>query len=150
MRCYFERRLPDVPPAEVGVRIEETLKFLNIAVYCEGGIPVTKEIDDVWHYWILETREYQALCGLLQGRRFIHHSSNAYAECGREDSDALRNDLEQDVAMLADYVLNYGPFEADRVRYWRLAAHLVDGGMSVEDLNMWLTGRAVPQESRVG
>jgi hypothetical protein len=140
MRCYFERKLPDVPPAEVGTRIEETLKFLNMAAYCEGGIPVSGEIDDIWHYWILQTREYAQLCSLLHGRRFIHHSSNIYAECWGEDSDALKGDLDRDVAMLANYVRNYGPFTRDRVKYWRLAAHLVeDRGMSIEDLNSWLS-----------
>lgn len=42
--------------------------------------------------------------------------------------------------MLATYVTNYGPFEANRVKYWLLAAHLVQGyGWSVQQLNDWLT-----------
>lgn len=41
--------------------------------------------------------------------------------------------------MLATYVLNYGPFRKDRIKYWRLAAHLVDKcGWSVRQLNGWL------------
>jgi hypothetical protein len=147
MRCYFEKKLPDVSAAEIGVRIEETLKFLNTAAYCHGNIPVSQEIDDIWHYWILETKEYDKLCASLQGGTFIHHSSNVYAECRSDGSTVPKNDLEQDVAMLGNYVLNYGPFERDRIKYWLLAAHLVDScGMSVDQLNEWLTSRTVAGE----
>jgi hypothetical protein len=140
MRCYFERKVPDVSSVEVGVRIEETLKFLNMATYCDGSIPVSKEIDDIWHLWILETKEYAKLCTSLQGGAFLHHSSNVYAECGGDGAKAPTNDLEQDVAALGNYVLNYGPFEAKRIRYWLLAAHLVDNcGLTVRELNDWLT-----------
>ena len=41
MQWYFKRKLPDVPPTEVGIRIEEALKFLNMATYCHGNIPVS-------------------------------------------------------------------------------------------------------------
>jgi hypothetical protein len=142
MKYYFEKKLPDVPAAELDVRIEETLKFLNMATYCDGSIPVSQEIDDIWHYWILETKEYDRLCASLQGRRFIHHSSTAYAEARDDGSERHKNSLEQEVAMLASYVLNYGPFEEGRIRYWLLASHLVDTcGLSVDQLNQWLTLR---------
>ena len=140
MRCYFERKLPDIPQRVVGMRVEETLKFLNMALYCRGNIPVSQEIDDIWHLWILETREYQQLCSRTHGGRFIHHSSNVYAQCAGGDSDLPTNAVEQDVAVLGNYVLNYGPFEADRVNYWLLAKHLVDTcEWSVSRLNQWLT-----------
>ena len=145
MRRYFEKKLPEISPREVGVRVEETLKFLNIAAYCHGSIPVSQEIDDIWHLWILETREYQKLCASLQGGRFIHHSSNVYAACDDLAGELPMNELDDDVAVLGNYVLNYGRFESDRVKYWLLANHLVAAcGWSVERLNEWLTaGTAV-------
>jgi hypothetical protein len=150
MKCYFEKKLPEVPAAEIDARIEEAVKFLNMAVYCEGNIPVSKEIDEIWHYWILETKEYAKLCAALQGRKFIHHSSNVYAECNRVVSEALDNDLGQGVAMLANYVLNYGPFQPDRVKYWLLATHLVeDCGMTIDHLNAWLTSGLVVGHPRL-
>jgi hypothetical protein len=139
MKQYFLKKLSPLPTSEVCIRIEETLKFLNIAVYCNGNIPVSKEIDDVWHYWILQTREYSKLCSVLQGRKFLHHSSNDYLKHSDKKVGSKGN-LTRNIAMLATYVLNYGPFERKRVRYWPLAAHLVEeSGWTIEQLNRWLT-----------
>jgi hypothetical protein len=122
------------------VRIEEALKFLNMAVYCQGNIPVSREIDDIWHSWILETKEYSALCDSLQGRRYIHHCSNTYLECAESGAELPVTTLENKIAMLGNYVLNYGPFEADRINYWPFAAYLVrELGMTVDGLNEWLS-----------
>jgi hypothetical protein len=73
----------------------------------------------------------------------LHHSSNDYLEYFDKDIFAHGNDLVQDVAMLATYVLNYGPFQKDRIKYWRLAAYIVDkSGWSVRQLNGWLASSA--------
>lgn len=80
MRHYFEAKLSPLSPREVRVRVEEALKFLNMAAYCHSSIPVSKDIDEIWHLWILETQEYRKLCRILQGGGFLHHRSNAYAE----------------------------------------------------------------------
>jgi len=137
MRHYFRKKLPEVSPREVQMRIEECLKFLNMATHLNGNIPITQEIDDIWHYWILETEDYQRLCRKLTGRRFIHHRSNDYAESLKDG--IKKNPLEWEVAALAAYVANYGPFKPERVRYWRLADHLVSKrGWSVQQLNDWL------------
>lgn len=143
MLHYFGKKLPDLAPAELEARVEETLKFLAIARFCSGPIPVTREIDDVWHYWILQTEEYQRLCAALPGGEFIHHSSNDYLEYA--DSEiAARDNVANDVKALADYVRNFGPFQESRVRYWAYASHLLRRlGWSVDDLNDWLASAAV-------
>ena len=57
---------------------------------------------------------------------------------GGEDGDAWPA---HQVAALAAYVANYGDLEADRVRYWRFAASLIDErGMSLDRVNAWLRG----------
>jgi hypothetical protein len=143
MLHYFETKLAPLPPQEVSTRIEEALKFLNMATYFHGSIPVTKEIDDVWHYWILETREYSRLCSKLQGQEFIHHSSNVYLNYSAEQHRPAANDLEEEAAMLCSYVLNYGPFETDRVKYWVLAAYLIEKcRWTIGQLNDWLLSAA--------
>jgi hypothetical protein len=142
MEFYFERKLASLRPDEVRVRIEEALKFLNMACHCNGDIPVSTEIDEVWHYWILETVEYQALCSKLQSNSFLHHSSNDYAlfnDPGAKDRKIERN---MGVAILASYVMNYGPFTADRVKYWPFAARLMEIlGWDLGQLNEWLQSK---------
>ena len=135
---YFQRKLPDLDESELGVRIGETLKFLFIADECAGSIPVSREIDDVWHLWILQTQEYASLCTSLPTGEFIHHCSNdylAYFNPAVGTDEGMYND----VHMLATYVANFGPFTAQVVRYWRLAAHLTERlGWTIEELNDWL------------
>jgi len=139
MKYYFDKKLAPLSSAEVDVRIEEALKYLNMAVYCNGDIPFSKEIDDVWHYWILETAEYQKLCAKLHGRTFLHHSSNDYAEYFDADAKNRKIDLEFGISILSSYVRNYGSFEPDRVKYWPLASHLMERlGWDLDQLNDWL------------
>ena len=86
---------------------------------------MSRDIDNVWHYWILQTQEYQRLCEGLNGGKLIHHSSNDYI--GYFDKDVGTHEtLSIDVKMLAAYVENFGLFEADRVHYWLLADHLLE------------------------
>jgi hypothetical protein len=99
---------------------------------------VSRDIDAIWHAWILQTREYSTLCERLPARSFIHHSSNDYLRYF-DPSVGEQNDLMPDVKMLALYVANFGPFEASRTKHWLLASHLMERrGWSVEQLNDWL------------
>lgn len=136
---YLRAKLPDVCQEELDARIEETLRFLYLSSECKGDIPVTREIDDLWHLLILQTAEYERLCRRLPGGQFIHHCSNqflAYFGEGRSGEGSLRNE----VRMHALYVQNFGKFDSDRIRYWRLAAYLVqEVGWTTEELNDWLT-----------
>jgi len=153
MQHYFERKLADLPPCDVAARIEELLKFLNLTHHSHGPIPVSEEIDDVWHLWVMQTREYVQLCRALQGGKFIHHSSNEYEEYADPEVKVRPMDLQRTVTMLRAYVVNYGPFAADRVRYWPLASRLIEHmGWTVARLNDWLSAptpaspRAVDRE----
>jgi hypothetical protein len=76
MKCYFEKKLPGVSSAEIDVRVEETLKFPDIATYCHSNIPASGEIDDIWHYWILETRNTISFA-----RRFRGESYTSFFKC---------------------------------------------------------------------
>lgn len=149
MQFYFERKLAPLPAYQVQVRIEEALKFLNMAYDCNGDIPVSKEIDDVWHLWILETAEYDLLCSRLPHGAFLHHSSNDYALYTDPGAKQRKIARSQGVAILASYVMNYGPFASDRVKYWPFAARMMELlGWPLAQLNGWL---AVPasRETRV-
>jgi hypothetical protein len=148
MAYYFERKLAPLPKAEVEVRIEELLKYLNLAAYSHGGIPFNEEIDDVWHLWIMQTKQYMQLCMALQGGKFIHHSSNDYEEYTDKELKQRPIDLQRAVALLRAYVVNYGPFEADRVRYWTVADRVMKAlGWTVDRLNAWLVSAAAETRS---
>jgi len=138
MLQYFRKKLPEVAEDELLVRIEEALKFLAIVQCCTSPIPVVKEIDEIWHFWILQTQEYEQLCQALPGGKFIHHSSNAYLEFFDPNIGTVLN-LQADVEMLATYVANFGSFTARRAKYWHLAAYLIEKRRSVDYLNDWLT-----------
>src|ERR1700722_16324531 len=136
---YFRQKLAGLPETELVARLEESLKFLAISRFFVGPIPVSRDIDAVWHYWILQTQEYQRLCEILNEGKFIHHSSNDYIAYFDKDI-GTHDTLSLDVKMLALYVENFGPFEADRLRYWLLAAHLSEKrGWTVRKVNEWLT-----------
>ena len=138
MLYYFTCKFPDLTSDELRARIEETLKFLFISHECSGAIPVSKEIDEVWHAWILQTHEYNELCERLPAKSYIHHSSNDYLRYF-DPSVGESGNLIDDVKMLALYVANFGSFDFSRTKYWLLAHHLVERrGWSVEQLNDWL------------
>jgi hypothetical protein len=138
MHYYFAHKFSSLTNDELRVRIEETLKFLFISHECTGPIPVSKEIDEICHAWILQTREYAALCERLPAQSFIHHSSNDYL--GYFDSAVGEvSKLTEEVKMLALYAANFGGFDSGRTKYWLLANHLVHRrGWSVAQLNDWL------------
>jgi hypothetical protein len=139
MKHYFDRKLAPLARREVDIRIEEVLKYLNMAYHCSGDIPVSKEIDDVWHYWILETQEYEKLCDKLHGGTFLHHTSSDYATYLDQDAKNRKINLRLGIAILRSYVMNYGPFEADRIRYWPLAERLMERlHWNLAELNAWL------------
>jgi hypothetical protein len=159
MLHYFRCKFASLSDDELALRIEETLRFLFISHECTGAIPVSKEIDEIWHAWILQTQEYIELCERLPTGRYIHHSANDYLSY----FDPLvgeHEDLEQEVKMLALYVANFGPFDEGRGTHWLLARHLLQRcGWSVSELNGWLSEAGslarrprtvdAPEESRV-
>jgi hypothetical protein len=136
MEHYFQKKLAPLPPEEVELRIDELLKFLNLAVHKDGPTPVSREIDDVWHYWVLQTVEYASLCSKLPGGLFVNHSSNDYEEFVVLDVKTKAPDPLAMMSFLGAYVKNFGPFEADRVTHWPFATRLMDLlGWSLDELN---------------
>ena len=140
MHYYFHRKLAHLEAKEINIRIEELLKYLNMATFCNGDIPFSKDIDEVWHYWIMETVEYEVLCKKLTGEGFFHHSSNDYAEYFNPEVKQQKPDFNRGLEILVAYVLNYGEFEEDRVQHWPLAQRIMElRNWNTQQLNKWLT-----------
>lgn len=149
IRHYLHKKLAHVSPAQVDIRTEELLKFLNMSHHCSGDIPFNHEVDEIWHLWILETQEYFALCQKLRGapNSYIHHCSNDYLEFFTTGVKPPEPDLDRLFNILLSYVYNYGPFEAERIIYWPLALDIQrNSHLSLDEFNQWLQ-RVVREQS---
>ncbi|MFJ6656563.1 hypothetical protein ACIQNG_09390 [Streptomyces sp. NPDC091377] len=113
---------------DVERQITECLRYLYlISAHREAlsglFLPVEQHIDEIWHYLILQTREYRELCEeRLPGRFFIHHRSIAYEdyqqEPGRERS------IEEALRWIPLYCREFGPFDAGALPHWTIVRFL--------------------------
>ncbi|MFI0976043.1 hypothetical protein ACH4SP_03330 [Streptomyces sp. NPDC021093] len=136
---YFAAK-PGAPAASVVThQVRECLRYLYLVSRHPdwlGGLflPVEQDIDEIWHYLILQTREYRELCEQrLPGGHFIHHRSISYdayqADPGRERAadEALR--------WIPLYTAAFGPFDADALPHWTVVRFLHDElGLSLAEI----------------
>ena len=133
---YLKDKTGIASEAELKIRIEECLKFLSLIQLCRGDIPVSSEIDDIWHLLILETWEYQDLCQKLPGGRLIHHQSKVLRRHERnhdgnyEGNDEGKVGNEGDtpsrrLSWLVSYYANFGEFTPQTLAYWPIASELL-------------------------
>ena len=65
-----------IPAGLINEAVEEFKKFLTVILHADGPVGmVSPEVDEVWHTFILFTRDYQDFCRDVFGR-YIHHSPN--------------------------------------------------------------------------
>lgn len=122
---YFDDKSA-APREFVERQVTECLRYLYLVSRHHdrlGGLflPVEQDIDEIWHYLILQTREYRALCEeRLPGQFFIEHRSIAYEdyqqEPGREQA------LEEALRWIPLYCQEFGPFDEGRCRTGRSCA----------------------------
>lgn len=124
---------------EADHRVVECLRFLYlISAFPEAlsglFLPVEQSIDDVWHFLILQTREYRELCEKrLPGRFFIEHRSVPYAEYQKAPS---REELaEQALRWIPLYCGTFGPFDEHGARHWTMVRFLREQmGLSLDQI----------------
>jgi len=117
MKKQLNTVFSDLNQDEIEMRTLEFLKFIYIQSIKDAGfIPVTDEIDQIWHEYILQTREYQYLCGDLPGDKFVHHQTITLAEYSKNQS---RMDL---IKAMLDWIPHYyfyfGAFTEQTGQYW--------------------------------
>ncbi|WP_407285588.1 hypothetical protein [Streptomyces sp. BP-8] len=125
---HFTAKDPELSPEFVTRQVTECLRYLYLVSRHRdrlGGLflPVEQEIDEIWHYLILQTREYRALCEeRLPGRFFIEHRSIAYEdyqqEPGREQA------LEEALRWIPLYCREFGPFDEGALPHWTIVRFL--------------------------
>lgn len=135
---YFMRRT-GAPRARIEYQVVECLRYLYlISRYPKqlGGLflPVEQEIDEIWHYLILQTRPYRELCEeRLPGGFFIEHRSLAFSLYQQEPS---RTELiEEALRWLPLYHSTFGPFDENALPHWTMVRFLHDQlGLSLSDI----------------
>jgi hypothetical protein len=123
MDQHLKRKFSHWSPRKLEVATLEFLKFFVMASKLRGYfIPLNEDADAVWHAFILETREYLALCKTISPDFFLHHSGILL-----HDYAATRHGhklYEQDLTYLATYVSNFGHFDEEAIEYWPVAMHI--------------------------
>lgn len=127
-------------PGYVEHQVIECLKYLYlISRYPErlAGLflPVEQAIDEVWHYLILQTREYRELCEeRLPGRFFIHHRSLPYEDY-QQGQPSREKALGEALRWLPLYREEFGPFDKDALPHWTMVRFLNEHvGLSLDDI----------------
>ncbi|MFE3665180.1 hypothetical protein ACFXOR_19765 [Streptomyces sp. NPDC059164] len=125
---HFRDKAPQAPPGFVERQVTECLRYLYLVSRHRDRLsglflPVEQDIDEIWHYLILQTREYRALCEeRLPGRFFIDHRSIAYEnyqeEPGREKA------LEEALRWIPLYCREFGPFDEGALPHWTMVRFL--------------------------
>nr|QKW94318.1 hypothetical protein [Stigmatella aurantiaca]QKW94359.1 hypothetical protein [Stigmatella erecta] len=127
-------------PPYVERQVIECLKYLYlISCYPKqlAGLflPVEQAIDEVWHYLILQTREYRELCEeRLPGRFFIHHRSLPYEDY-QQGQPSREQMLEEALRWLPLYREKFGPFDEGALPHWTMVRFLNERlGLSLDDI----------------
>ncbi|MGW1974081.1 hypothetical protein [Streptomyces sp. NPDC001889] len=126
-------------PQDMERQITECMRYLYLISRHRNELsglflPVEQHIDEIWHYLILQTREYRELCEKrLPGGFFIEHRSIGYAayqqEPGRERS------LEEALRWIPLYCREFGPFDEGALPHWTIVRFLHERmSMSLADI----------------
>ncbi|MFI9240644.1 hypothetical protein [Streptomyces sp. NPDC053079] len=115
-------------PDHVERQVTECLRYLYLVSRHQEQLsglflPVEQDIDEIWHYLILQTREYRLLCEeRLPGGFFIHHRSIAYEEYQQEPG--REQALEEALRWIPLYVREFGPFDEGALPHWTIVRFL--------------------------
>lgn len=112
-------------------RLKEVLKFLFISSCYEKRFnsqffPLTKEADDIWHYLIIQTREYQRLCDDLPGKGFIHHKSMTFERYGSSFGLSRSTVIRDLLDWIPLYCKHFNCFTLKTSKYWRIVSFLLE------------------------
>lgn len=125
----------EVEREQLEVRIAEFLKFMFLrSKYGGGFIPLSGEVDDIWHEFILQTREYALFCEALPGQTFVHHNSQHLSEYAQDK--APREVVTRLLGWIPTYYHHFGEFTEQASHYWMMVRYLQNElKMTLEDIN---------------
>ncbi|MFE0022499.1 hypothetical protein [Amycolatopsis sp. NPDC059021] len=106
----------------------ECLRYLYLVSAHEDELaglflPVEQEIDEIWHYLILQTREYREFCAeRLPGGFFVEHRSISYSEY--QDEPPREQAAAEALRWIPLYVKEFGPFDEGALPHWTIVRFL--------------------------
>jgi hypothetical protein len=123
------------PEDELDFRLNEFLKYIYLCSKYGGGfIPLKKEVDEIWHEFILQTKEYFDLCDRLPGKRYIHHKSGNLEEY-IEGKDK-RNVVKKLIEWIPLYNKHFGNMTLEQAQLWTIPSFLINElGMTIDAVN---------------
>lgn len=126
--------------AETLQQTEECLKYLYLTGFVPGAVPISREIDHIWHLLILETEYYFSLCQRLPKKQYIHHSSHSFPKATLAHADVPQasadNEAARNLSWLLSYVKNFGDFTLNTVQYWPYATGIMKQlGLNIFEFN---------------
>ncbi|MFB6894127.1 hypothetical protein ACFCX4_33005 [Kitasatospora sp. NPDC056327] len=141
-----------VPTVDAERQVTECLRYLYLVSRHREELaglflPVEQHIDEIWHYLILQTREYRALCEeRLPGRFFVHHRGIPYEsyqeEPGREQA------AEEALRWIPLYCREFGPFDEGALAHWTIVRYLHEQmDMSLEEISALSPSASSPPAS---
>jgi hypothetical protein len=145
MMRYFLAKMPELGEETLRLRLCELLKYLLLVRFSPGRILFGRDIDNLWHYWILQTRQYAQLCEKLPGGSFRHHSSNDYQETAdATDTVSVADALQRALSFFISYYRNFGPIAEDRLACWPVLAQIAEAAeWDLDALNSFLHEQAM-------
>jgi hypothetical protein len=150
MLKYFQAKMPDLDSEILVRRICELLKYLMLVRFSPGRILFGKDIDDIWHYWILQTRQYAELCEKLPGKSFRHHSSTVYEQTSEHvEKVDIADAVQRILSFFISYYRNFGPITEDQLECWPTLQQVTqETGWDMDQLNDFLRGQSLAHPSR--
>jgi hypothetical protein len=135
MRNRLNIEFSHLPQSELNLRIEEFFKFIYLcSLYGGSHIPLSKEVDEIWHEFILQTEEYYELCMSLPGKRFIHHRSGNLKETVKMSNKTQT--IKKLFQWLPIYYKHFGEFGIDQAPLWQVVHFLMtELRLSLKEIN---------------
>lgn len=121
---------------EGGKLVVEFFKFFIMAInFPDKEIRISKAIDEIWHFAILETKHYRKLNSENNSGRFLDHSKIERDDAESERGSEVRDSLE----FCLNYINLYGEFPSDAIQFWPQANQIsILSKSSGENLNNFL------------
>lgn len=124
MLDHLSKLFASLEKEELMRRVNEFMKFIYIASVADLDLmTISKELDEIWHAFILQTREYEKLCLSLPGKRFIHHQSGMLSDYLQSQNrlKVVRKMLE----WIPHYYKYFGAFTEETAKYWFVVRFLM-------------------------